>query len=152
MPVDFRYDMPAVGFETLRRIVGKPGHAILGTTHLAVDGDVVVVIESDQLAELQGTGKGAGFMRDALHQTAVAEESVGVVIDDLVAVTVELGGKTLFGDRHADGVADTLPQRTGGCLHAGRIAVFGMTWRLGVQLPELLQILDGEIVAGQVQQ
>ena len=48
MPVDVRHDMPAVGFEALRRIVGKPAR------NLAVDGNAVVVVKRDQLAEAPG--------------------------------------------------------------------------------------------------
>ena len=64
---------------------------------LAVDGDAVVVIEGDQLAQAQRAGQRAGFVGDAFHQAAVAQEDIGVVIDDLVAVAVELAGQHLLG-------------------------------------------------------
>ncbi len=43
--VDIAHHMPAVGFEALGRIVGKP------TFDMAVNGDAVVVIKADQLAQ-----------------------------------------------------------------------------------------------------
>ena len=45
---------------------------------------------------------------DAFHQVAVADDRVGVVVDDLVAVAVVARGELRFGDRHADGVGEAL--------------------------------------------
>ena len=44
--VDARQNMPAVGLEAQRGIVGKPA------LHLAVDGNAIVIVNHDQLAEL----------------------------------------------------------------------------------------------------
>ena len=52
-------------------------------------------------------------MRDALHHAAVAEEHVGVVVDNLVAWAIERRGQYFLGQRHADGVCETLSERTG---------------------------------------
>ncbi len=138
--------LPAVGFEALGGVVGEPA------LDVAVDGDVVVVVEGDQLAQAPGAGERAGFVRDAFHQAAVAEEDIGVVIDDLVAGAVEVGGQQLFGQRHAHRVGDALAERAGGGLDAGRVAVFGVAGGLAVQLAETLQFLDRQVVAGEVQQ
>ena len=145
-------NVPTVGLEAGRGVVGEPGRGLFATAHLTVDGDVVVVVEGGQLAQTQGTGQGAGLVGDALHQAAVAQKGIGVVVDDVVAGLVELGGQGLFGDGHADGVGDALAQGTGGGLHARRIAVFGVSGGLGVQLTEILQVVDGQIVPGQMQQ
>src|SRR6185437_11973884 len=66
MPVDMRHDMPTIGREALRRIVGEP------TLHLAVDRDAVVVIEGDELTEAERTGQRAGLVRDSFHQASIA--------------------------------------------------------------------------------
>jgi hypothetical protein len=58
----------------------------------------------------------------------------------------------LLGQRHADGVGDALAQRAGGGLDAGGVAVFRVARGLAVQLAEVLQVVDGQIVAGEVQQ
>ena len=71
--------VPAVRLEALADVLGE------GEVRGAVDGDVVVVVEEDELAQLQVTGEGGGFAADALHQVAVAGEHVGVVIDDVGA-------------------------------------------------------------------
>src|SRR5690606_35793719 len=78
MAVDVADYLPAVGLEALRGVVGEPAF------HLAVDGDAVVVVEGDQLAQAQGAGQRADFMADAFHHAAVAQEHVGVVVDDAV--------------------------------------------------------------------
>jgi hypothetical protein len=44
------------------------------------------------------------------------------------------------------------PERPGGSLDAGRVAVFRMARGLAVQLAEILQVVDRQVVAGQVQQ
>ncbi|GAB1459121.1 hypothetical protein MASR2M50_08950 [Thauera sp.] len=138
--------LPAVGFEALGRVVGEPA------LDMAVDGDVVVVVEGDELAQAPGAGERAGLVRDAFHQAAVAEEDVGVVVDHLMAGAVELGGEDLFGERHADRVGDALAERAGGGLDAGGVAVLGVAGGLAVELAEALELLDRQVVAGEVEQ
>ncbi|MCY1515307.1 hypothetical protein D9M68_498890 [compost metagenome] len=146
MAVDVADHLPAVGLEALRGVVGEPA------VDFAVDGDAVVVVEGDQLVQALGAGQGADFMGNAFHHAAVAEEHVGVVVDDVVAVTVELGGQHLLGDGHADGVGEALAERAGGGLDARGVAVFRVARGARAKLAELLQVLDAEVVAGQVQQ
>ncbi len=91
-------------------------------------------------------------MRDAFHQAAVADEHVGAVIDDRMTGPVELGGEQALGERHADGVGQALPQRAGGGFDARRDADLGMSGRLRVQLPEALDFVERQVVAGQMEQ
>ena len=51
----------------------------------AVDGDVVVVPDDDQLVELEVAGQRDRFLADAFHQAAVAGQHTGVVVDEVVA-------------------------------------------------------------------
>ena len=132
--VDVGDHVPAVGLEAPGRVVDEPGR------DRAVDRDAVVVVERDQLVQLPGAGERAGLVADAFHQAAVADEDVGVVVDDRVAVAVELGGEQLFGQRHADRVGQALAERAGGGLDAGRDVDFGMARRLAVQLAEVAQL------------
>ena len=50
-PVDIRNHVPAIGLETLRRVIGEPAF------NVAVDGNAVVIPETDQLTQPQGTGQ-----------------------------------------------------------------------------------------------
>ena len=108
LTVDLRQDVPAIGLETLRRVVVEPAD------HLAVDGNAVVVIDRDQLAELLHAGERGRLVRDPLHHAAVAHEHVGVVIDDGVAGAVEGGRQRALGQRHAHRIGKPLAQRAGG--------------------------------------
>ena len=90
-------------------------------------------------------------MADAFHHAAVAQEAVGAVVDDVKAFAVEFGREHLFGKRHADGIGDALPERTGGGLHARGHAHFGMTGRLAAELTEVLDVFHRNVVARQVQ-
>ena len=144
--VDRGDDVPAVGLEALRRVVDEPRR------DRAVDRDAVVVVDRDQLVELPGAGERARLVADPFHQAAVAEEHVGMVVDDVVAVAVELGGEELFRERHADGVGQALAERAGRRLDAGRDRELGVAGRLAVQLAEVAQLREREVVAGQVQQ
>src|SRR5450830_722513 len=146
MTVDIADHLPVVGLETLGRIVGEPAF------DFAVDGDAVVVIEGDQLAQVQGTGQGSDFVGNAFHHAAITEEHIGVVVDDVVAGTVELRRQDFFRQGEAHGVGQALAERTGGGFHARGVAVFRVTWSAAVQLTEVLQVVDRQVVAGQVQQ
>ncbi len=137
--------LPAVRFEPLGRVVGERE---LG---LAVDGDVIVVVEPDQLPELEVSGERRRLVRDPLHEIAVATDEERVVVDDFLSGLVERGGEVGFGDGHADGVARSLAERAGGRLDSGRVAMLGVPGRLASPLAKLLEILEGEVVPGQVE-
>ena len=144
--VDVGNDVPAVGLEAPRRVVGEPA------LDLAVDRDAVVVVEADQLRQAQRAGERAGFVRDAFHQAAVADEHVGAMVDDRMAGAIELGREQPFGERHADRVGESLAERPGRRLDARRHADFRMAGRLRVQLAKAPELVDRQRVAGQVQQ
>ncbi len=74
------------------------------------------------------------------------------MVDDVEALAVELGGQVLFGHGHAHRVGDALAQRAGGGLDAHGVAVLGVAGGQGAELPELLEVLDLQAVAEQVQQ
>jgi hypothetical protein len=55
--VDLGDHVPAVGLEALGGVVEEPARGVTVAAHLAVDGDVVVVVDGDQLAEPQRAGQ-----------------------------------------------------------------------------------------------
>ena len=144
--VDVADDIPAIGLKARGAVVGEPA------THLAVDGDAVVVIHRHQLAQLPGAGQRGHFVGDAFHQAAVAEEHIGAVIDDCMTRAVEARGQHLFRQREAHRVGQALTQRAGGSFHARGMAVFGVAGGARVQLAEALELIQRQVVAGQVQQ
>ena len=144
--VDIGHHMPAVGGETLGDVFGKPA------VYFAVDGNIVVVIKHHQFAQAQGARQRAGFVRHAFHQAAVAQEHISVVVDNIQAVFVELFGQQFFRQRKAHGIGNALAERAGGGFHAVGVAIFGVAGGVAVQLAEVFQIIDGNVVAGEVEQ
>ena len=144
--VDVADHLPVVGFETLRRVVGEPAF------DFAVDGNAVVIVEGNQLAQAQGTGQGSDFVGNAFHHAAITQENVGVVVNDVVPWTVELRRHDFFSQGKTHGVGQALAQWTGGGLDARGVTEFRVTRGAAVQLAELLQVVDRQVVAGQVQQ
>jgi hypothetical protein len=67
--------VPAVGLEAPAHILRE------GQGRVALDGDVVVVVDEVQLPQAQVTGQGRGLAGDPLHQVAVADESPDAMVD-----------------------------------------------------------------------
>ena len=139
--------VPAVGLQARRVVL-----AVEADRRRAVDRDAVVVVADHQLAEPEVPGDRGGFLADALHQVPVGADRVGVVVDDLLARAVEALGEEALGDRHADGVGEALPERPGRDLDPGRVPALGMSRRARAPLAELLEVVEAQLVAGQVQQ
>jgi len=138
--------LPAVGFKALRGIVGEPA------LDIAVDGNAVIVVEGDELAQAQGASQGAGFVGNPLHEATIPQEDVGVVIHDGVVGPVEFGSQQLFGNGHAHRVGDALAQGAGGGFHSRGVAHFRVARGTGLELAEVLQVLNAHRIARQVQQ
>ncbi len=96
--VRHRHGVPAIGRETLRAIFGKSDVGAGG------QGDVVVVVEAGELAELEMPCQRGRFGGHALHQIAIADEGIGMVIDERVTGPVVAGRELRLCDRHADRV------------------------------------------------
>ena len=137
--------VPAVGLEALDGVVGE---SQIGG---AVDRDAIVVVKADQLAQLQVSRERARLVRDALHQIAIGREEVGVVIDDRLAGPIEQGRELRFGDRHADGIPGTLTERSRRGFDTGCDAVLRMSRGAAAPLPELFDVVEGEVVSGEVE-
>ena len=92
MAIDFVDDMPVVGFKAFGGIIGKPA---VGFT---INGDTVVIVKTDQLAQPQRSRQRTDLMRNAFHQAAVAHKHIREVIDNLVVRLVELCRQRAFGN------------------------------------------------------
>ena len=138
--------VPAVGIEALRDVL-RERHR-----RRPVELDAVVVVEDDELAETQVAGQAGRLGGDPLLEVAVGGDDVGPVIDDLVAGAVELVRQASLGDGHADRVGEALAERAGRRLDAGRQPVFGVARRDAAPLAERLEVLERDLVAGQVEE
>ena len=109
-------DVPAERFEAGSDILAE------GDVGAGGEGDVVLVVEVDQLAELEIAGDGGRFEGDAFHDIAVGDDAIGVVIDDFVTRTIEGCGEEPLGDGKADPVGEALTQWSGGDFDARSVS------------------------------
>ena len=139
-------DPPAESLEPLGDVLRE------GEMRFSLDRDRVVVVDPAEIRELQVAGDRGRLGGHALHQVAVAAEHVGVVVEELVAGLVVVGGEPLRRDRHADRVAAALSERACGGLDPGGHVVLGVTGADAVELAKLLDLVDrhGRQVAGSV--
>ena len=139
--------MPALGLEALALVL-----AVEGDSCRAVYGDAVVVVVVDELAEGVLAGYGSGLVGDALHKVAVRADGEGPVVHDLVPDTVVPVGEEPLGHRHPDAVGEALSERTRRRLHARRHEVLGVARRNGTRLAEAFDLVERQVVTGEVQQ
>ena len=112
---------------------------------------MIVIIEIDQLAQFQMPGERGGFRRHAFHQIAVADQSVGEMMNDLKPWPIVPGGQIRFGDGHAHPVTESLTEWTCGDFHAGGHAALGVTGRVAAPLAKLFDLVEREIIACEIQ-
>lgn len=114
-------DLPTVGLVSLGDILSK------GDGSVTVNGDLVVVPDGDQVAELEVASERAGLARDTLHQAAIAEEDVGVVVDEVETGLVEDSSGVSLGNGQTNSVGDALTKRASGNLNTRGVMGLGVT-------------------------
>ena len=134
---------PAVGLEALLDVV------VVGQLGGPVDRDVVVVVEGDEPTQTEMAGERARLWETPSHEAAVAGHHVGVVIAHLGAEAI---AHHALGDRHADRIGEALAQRPGRHLDARSVEALGMARRLAAPLTKLAQVLERQVISGQVQE
>ena len=112
--------VPAVGLEAGADVLGERG------ARVALDRDVVVVVERDQPPEPEVAGQRARLRGHALLHVAVARDRERAMVDQGVLAVVEARGQHALGQRQPDAHRDPLPERPGGRLDPGGVPVLGM--------------------------
>src|ERR1017187_1041919 len=133
--VDVR-DVPTIGFETSAHVL------VEGQVRLALNGDLVVVVNPAQIRKPQMSGDGRGLGRNALHHVAVAAKDPHVVAEEFKSRTIKMSRQPTFGDGHADTVRNSLTERARSGLDACGQAVFRMAGSLAAQLSEVLDVIE----------
>lgn len=100
------------------------------------NGDVVVIVDGNEVVELQVTGGGGSLAGNTLHSTSITEEDVGVVVDQVVSGLVEDSSGVLLSNGQTDSVGETLTQRTSGDLDTRGVVRLGVTGSDAVNLLE----------------
>mmetsp|Transcript_31839 Transcript_31839/g.67832 ORF Transcript_31839/g.67832 Transcript_31839/m.67832 type:complete len:518 (+) Transcript_31839:724-2277(+) len=141
--------LKSVGFVTLDDILGL---SVFG--HL-VKGDLVGVVEDNQVVKLLLRREAGGLRRDSLLEAAITSKGEDVVVKDRVVISVVFRGGHLFRNGESDGVGNTSSQGTSGALNSRggvlRVGEFRVAGSLGVVLTEVLQLLNGEVEPSKVQ-
>ena len=96
-------------------------------------------------------GQRARLRRDALLQVAVGGDHVGAVVDDLVAGPVQPLREHALAEREADRGGDALAERAGRRLDPRRVPVLGVAGARRAELAEVLDVVERDAVARQVQ-
>ncbi len=139
-------NLPTVRLEAFDRIVGKPA------ADFTVNRNIVVIVERDQLAELQGTRQRTSLVGNTLHQATVAQKYPGLMVHNVETGLIELRGQHFFGQRHANSIRNALPQRTGSRFDRQVRLVLRVTCGAIAQLTKISNLIHRQVVAGQVQQ
>ena len=141
------YSIAVVGVadpQHLPAIAEKPGSDILaeGERGISLDRDVIAVVDPGQVAEPQMAGERGRLAADPLHHAAVAAQGEDVIVEDREVWPVEVPGKPIRGDRHADAVGDALAERPGRGLDPRSQMIFRMPRAFAAELTEMLQIVE----------
>jgi len=89
--------VPAIGLVPLAHVLGERDVGVV------LDGDVVLVVDQRQVAQLLVPGKGTGLVGDALHDVAVGGDHVDVVVEGAgtgCGIRVEQTALAALGDGH----------------------------------------------------
>jgi hypothetical protein len=138
--------MPAVGLEALGDVLGV--EAQVGRT---VERDVVVVVDIDDPPEAELAGQRGRLGGDPLHEVAVGDDGEDAVVLDLGP---EVRAQEALGHRHPDSVGEALAEGARRDLHAGSdvdAVALGVAGRQRAPLAEVLQLLERQVVAAEVQ-
>jgi hypothetical protein len=139
-------DVPAVSLVSLVDVLSE------GNVGVTVNGDVVVIPDGNQVTELEVTSERAGFARDTLHEAAIAEEAVGVVVDEIETRLVEAGSGVSLGNGKTDSVGNTLAEGASGDLNARGVVSLGVAGGPAVHPSEGLKVIETQVIAEEVKE
>src|SRR5262249_61144870 len=123
-------------------VTQEPGGDVFreGDARVAIDRDVVVVVDPAEVIEGEMAGERCRFRTHALHHAAVAAHRIDVVAEDLEVGAIVAVGEPRVGTGHAHGGGDALPERPGRGLDSRTQMAFGMTWRLAADLAKATDV------------
>jgi len=98
------------------------------------------------------SGERGRFGCHSLHQVAIGDDAVGIVVDDVVTRPVVDCGKVRLSDGHAYAVAQARAKWAGGGLDTRCQAELRMARREAAPLAKAFELIQRQIVPRQVQQ
>lgn len=103
--------------------------------HRRTNGDVVVVVDHDEVAKLQVTSCTGCLAGNALHGTSITEKAICVVVDKLKPGLVEDRSSVCLCDCKTNGVGETLTKWSSGDFDTRSVVCF---WVAGADAVDLL--------------
>src|SRR4029077_8815291 len=128
--------VPMIGEEAGGDILGE------SDASLAVDGDVIVVVDPAQIIESEMAGKRSRLRADAFHHVAVAANRIDVVVEQVEAGLVVTAAKPFPRNRHAHAGGDALTEWTCRRFNARDQMIFGMPRRFAPELAEMANVIE----------
>lgn len=92
------------------------------------NGDMVVIVKSNEVTELQVTSSASSLASNTLHSTTITEDGVCVVVEELIAGLVEDASTVSLGNGKTNGVGKTLTEGASCDLDTGSLVGFRVTW------------------------
>ena len=113
------------------------------------NGNVVVIVDSNQIAELQVTSSRSSFTGNTLHSASITEEHECVVVDKLEARFVEDSRSVRLSNGKTDSIGETLTERASSDLNSGGIMCLGVAGGDAIDLLRAKSVADlGAVVMG----
>src|SRR4029077_12225129 len=109
---------------------------------LAVDGDVIVVVDPAQIVEGEMAGERGRLRTDAFHHATVATNGKNVVVEEMKAGFVVTAAKPFPRNGHADAGGDALTERTCRRLHSRDPVIFRMPRGFAAELAEMADVVE----------
>ena len=153
-PVDRHRVIPVFDGDHMPAGGGEPLVDIFGKTEQCAPrkGDPVIVVQKGQLPQSEVSGKRTGLCGEPFHQIAVAGKNVGSMIDDRMFGSVETSRQVRLRDRHSDRRPDPLAEGARCHFHPGGMQALRMAGRFAPPLAERLQVVEGEVVSGEIKE
>ena len=137
--------VPPIGF-----ITGDGVFALREQGH-RVEGDVIRIVNEDEVVQLEVTGQRAGFARHTFLQATVAGEAHDLVIENTMLRRVEARFGHFAGNSQTNRIGHALPERPRGSLYSRRLAEFRMSGRYAAELAKVFHLFEGDFEAREVQ-
>jgi len=135
---------------TIGTITGRHILALAHREH-GVEGDIIGIVEKNQVVETEMTGERGGLGSDTFLQATITGEHDDMVIKNGMLRRIETGGSHFARHGKANSVGDTLAKWAGGCLDPGSLAELRMTGRDAVKDTEFFNLIKRKIKSGKMQ-
>ena len=98
------------------------------TVLLPTNGNMVIIVDHDEISQLQMAGRASCFTGNTLHGTSIAKETISMIVDQVELGLVERCSSLGLGNGKTDSIGETLTERPGSHFNPRSIVSFWMAW------------------------